>query len=122
MLNYISTGEDEGSIRHFWWAKDKKNCVYALSTFWISGDMAQLDKEETILKLNDVDPRNVKIEYDPEGPFRVNFDRQVILTEAGSFKMIFGNQAAPRQADDHRILRGLELIYGTHCKGKKKAF
>jgi hypothetical protein len=99
VLNYTSGCEPEGCSDSTWFAYDASNCIYR---------KASVNKEDSQVSLNKIDPRGIKMEE--EG---VYYDGRLLFG---------GRDWWWHYIDQERMLRGWKLIYSDYCSGKKRAF
>lgn len=115
VLNYTSTGFDEGLDNEFWVRESE--CVYRQFSH---GSMSGK------LNLNELNPEVIKIEQ----RFLGNGTTYHIVTHEGNpiinlnlMEAFVSDLAGKRSIrDPQRLSRGWALIYSKHCKGKKTAF
>jgi hypothetical protein len=99
VLNYTSGCAPEGCSDSTWYAYNQSNCIY---------HNAKIGREDSVLNLNKIDYRDVKIN---ENGF-LSYDGKIL------FNWIFSSN----YVDPDRVLRGWDLIYSEYCSGNKRAF
>ncbi len=119
VLNYTTTGVDEGTQYDFWFKADpSKPCVYqrtGKSKSILGVVAAAYDRmaNSGVIDLNLIDPRGLSVQDTEVGKLPVT----MVVYDATPLMI------SSRQLDHERLSRGWNMIYQEgHCEGRKRAF
>lgn len=122
VLNYMSTGSDEGTDSIYWFPTERGGQIIKCNYTWVDGsDSGELD-------VNGLDPKSLKVGHNDFGAWVYHDAKPIVKPDAiVSFALSdLGQDPYPLSGgagrDPDRLMRGLELIFTDHCEGRKRAF